>query len=142
MNARSDNPFQSPKGIDQDPPSESSTDESNHQMTILLFITWCLFMLVASLHFGMSWVERDVLHGVLFCLTGIVGIILIIPTPGTRLMAILYAASVVAYCGTFAAMQEKGYQTVVLLSFLAVYAIMTALLVYIGNQERKQMTRG
>jgi len=136
MNRLPDNPFESPGILEEDPAASLIDEEPAHQMSILVFISWCLFMLIAMLHFGVCWVLQDVINGILFCITGVVGFILIIPTRGTVALATVYAFAVSISCATQAVIFEKGYQTVFLLGFVLVYAIIAAILGYIEYQER------
>ncbi|WDI44452.1 hypothetical protein [Bremerella sp. P1] len=133
-----DNPFESPSILEQVPTAEVVSDEPAHQMSVLVFVAWCLFMLIAMFHFGVCWVLQDVINGILFCITGVVGIILIIPTRGTVALATVYAFAVSISCATQAAIYEKGYQTLCLLGFVLAYAIIAVILGYIEYQERSK----
>lgn len=136
MNQPPNNPFESP-GIVEDSPDPTVIDqEPTHPMSVLVFVSWCLFMLVAAVHFGVCYAQQDVLNGILFCLTGVVGFILIIPTRGTLALGALYALSMSVSCATFAAILAKGPQTVALLCFVLAYAIIAIILGYIEYQER------
>ncbi|QDU73056.1 hypothetical protein Pan97_00230 [Bremerella volcania] len=136
MNSSSDNPFQSPGIVEEIPNTTLVDDEPAHPISVLVFVSWCLFMLIAMAHFGVCWVLQDVINGILFCITAVVGFILIIPTRGTMALATLYAFAVSISCATQAVIFEKGYQTAFLLGFVLAYAIIAVLLGYIGYQER------
>ncbi|MFN3150654.1 hypothetical protein [Bremerella sp.] len=136
MNQPLDNPFKSPIILEQTPVAQVASDVPGHPMSVLVFVSWCLFMLIAMFHFCACWVLQDVINGVLFCITGVVGIILIIPTRGTVTLATIYASAISISCATQAVIFEKGYQTIFLIGFVLVYAIIAVLLGYIGYQER------
>ncbi|MEW4563887.1 hypothetical protein AB1K70_15235 [Bremerella sp. JC770] len=136
MNRLPDNPFESPGMLEEDPAASLIDEEPTHQISFLVFISWCLFMLIAMGHFGVCWVLQDVINGILFCITGVVGFILIIPTRGTVALATVYAFAVSISCATQALIFEKGYHTVFLLGFVVAYAIIAAILGYIEYQER------
>ncbi|MBA2113500.1 hypothetical protein [Bremerella alba] len=136
MNRITNNPFESPGILEEAPDATLLDEEPTHQMSVLVFVAWCLFMLIAMIHFGMCWVLQDFFNGILFCMTGVVGFILIIPTRGTVTLATMYAVSACVCCGTFAAIHEKGFPTVILLGFVLAYAIIAAILGYIEYQER------
>lgn len=136
MNQTSNNPFESPS-IFEDAPDPALTDqEPSHPMSVLMFVSWCLFMLIAAVHFGACYVQQDVLNGILFCMTTVVGFILIIPTRGTIALGTLYALAMSVSCATFAAVLAKGPQTIVLLCYVLAYAIIAVILGYIEYQER------
>lgn len=136
MNQRSENPFASPSILEQPSPAQAIDEQSAHQMSVLVFVSWCLFMLVAMIHFGICWVLQDMTNGILFCITGVVGFILIIPTRGTILLATLYAFAISIHCAMQAIIYEKGSQTLILIGFVLAYAIIAVILGYIGYQER------
>lgn len=136
MNPPTDNPFQSPSILEQTPVAQAASDQPAHHMSVLVFVSWCLFMLMAAVHFGFSYIKPDMLNGILVCTTFVVGFILIIPTRGTAILGGLYAFSVSISCATMAALFEKGFQTVFLTGFVLAYAIIAALLGYIEYQER------
>lgn len=136
MNQPLDNPFKSPSILEQTPVAQVASDVPGHTMSVLVFVSWCLFMLIAMFHFCVCWVLQDVINGILFCVTGVVGIILIIPTRGTVTLATVYAFAISISCATQAVIFEKGYQTIFLIGFVLAYAIIAVLLGYIGYQER------
>lgn len=136
MNQLSENPFESPSILEQTPDADLVEQEPTHQMSVLVFVSWCLFMLISMIHFGVCWVLQDVLNGILFCLTGVVGFILIIPTRGTVALGTLYALAMSISCAALAVIHEKGPQTIVLLGFVLAYAIIAVILGYIEYQER------
>lgn len=132
----SDNPFESPSIVEEAPDPAVIDEEPTHPMSVLVFVSWCLFILMAAVHFGVCYVQRDVLNGILFCMTGVVGFILIIPTRGTMALGTLYALSMSVSCATFAATLAKGPQTIALLCYVLAYAIIAIILGYIEYQER------
>jgi len=131
-----DNPFASPGLLEEAPVAGLVDGEPTQKLSALVLVAWCLLLLIAMVHFAVCWVVQDFFNGILFCLTGVVGFILLIPTRGTMTMGTLYAVSASAGCGTWAAIQAKGPQTIVLLCFALTYAISAAILGYIGYQER------
>lgn len=135
MNQPPDNPFESPSILQETTEPSVVEQPADYQVSMIVIVCWCLFMLIAMIHFGVCWVLQDMTNGVLFCITGVLGFILIIPTRGTVALASLYAFFVSVTCATQAVIYQSGYHTLFLVGFALTYAVLAGVLGYTEYQQ-------
>ncbi|MBI1248839.1 hypothetical protein GC197_13485 [bacterium] len=90
-----DNPFSSPKSIEcSQPLPEPLADEPRLEITPTIFFTWCGLMLLSASHFAASLPEANLVHGLLMCCSGTIGIFLLFASRRLRTFTGYYALTI------------------------------------------------